>query len=66
MINILKKNRIMARKHGVKSLISVKTVGSNVPAVLFFDNGDIVTNPFDIANTSNNYFASLAATTKKA
>ena len=56
----------MARKHGVKSLISVKTVGSNVPAVLFFDNGDIVTNPFDITNTSNNYFASLAATTKKA
>ena len=30
------------------------------------DNGDTITNPFDIANTFNNYFASIAETTKKA
>ena len=29
------------------------------------DNGDTVTNPYDIANTFNNYFASIAETTKK-
>ena len=29
------------------------------------DNGDTITNPFDIANTFNNYFASIAETTEK-
>ena len=29
------------------------------------DNGDTVTNPYDIANPFNNYFASIAETTKK-
>ena len=48
-----------------KSLISLKTVASNIPTVLSVDNGDTVTNPYDIANTFNNYFASIAETTKK-
>ena len=30
-----------------------------------FDNGDTITNPYDIANTLNNYFASIAETTKQ-
>ena len=30
------------------------------------NDGDIITNPYDIANTFNNYFASLAETAKKA
>ena len=50
----------------IKSLISLKTVASSVPTVLSLDNGDIITNPYDIANTFNNYFASIAETTKKA
>ena len=50
---------------GIKSLISLKTVASNVPTVLSLDNGDTVTNPYDIANTFNNYFASTSGTTKK-
>ena len=50
---------------GIKSLISLKTVASNVPAVLTLDNGDTITNPYDIANTFNNYFVSIAETTKK-
>ena len=29
------------------------------------DNGNIITNPYDIANTFNNYFASIVETTKK-
>ena len=50
---------------GVKSLISLKTVASNVPTVLCLDNGDTVINPYDIANTFNNYCASIAENTKK-
>ena len=33
--------------------------------MLSLDNGDTITNPHDIANTFNNYFASIAETTKK-
>ena len=50
---------------GIKSLISLKTVASNVPAVLTLVNGDTITNPYNIANTFNNYFASIAKATKK-
>ena len=62
------KNGIILRTTCVlntKSLISLKTVASRVPTVLSLDNGDIVTNPYDIANTFNNYFISIAETTKK-
>ena len=38
--------------------------GPTVPTVLSLDNGDTATNPYDIANTFNNYFASIADTTK--
>ena len=50
----------------IKSLISLKTVASSIPTVLSIDNGDTITNPYDIANTFNNHFASIAETTKKA
>ena len=36
----------------------------SVPTVLSLDNGDIITNPYDNANTFNNYFASIPETTK--
>ena len=39
---------------------------NSVPNVLSLDNGDTITNPYDIANTFNNYFASIAETTNKA
>ena len=58
-------NNIKNTWKGIKSLISLKTVASNVPTVLCLDNGDNITNPYDIANTFNNYFASIAETTKK-
>ena len=58
-------NNIRNTGKGIKSLISLKTVASNVPTVLSLDNGDTVTNPYDIPNTFNNYFASIAETTKK-
>ena len=58
-------NNIKNTWKGIKSLISLKTVVSNAPTVLSLDNGDTVTNPYDIANTFNNYFASITETTKK-
>ena len=50
---------------GIKSFISLKTVASSIPTVLSLDNGDTITNPYEIANTLNNYFASIAETAKK-
>ena len=58
-------NNIKNNWKGIKSLISLKTVTSKVPTVLSLDNGKTITNPYDIANTFNNYFASIAETTKK-
>ena len=59
-------NNIKSTQKGIKSLISIKAVASSVPTVLSLDNGDTITNPYDIANTFNNYFASIAETTKRA
>ena len=50
---------------GIKSLISLKIIASNVPTVLSLDNGDTITNSYYIANTFNNLFSSVAETTKK-
>ena len=58
-------NNIKNTWKGIKSLISLKTVASNVPSVLSLDNGGTITSPYDIANTFNSYFASRAETTKK-
>ena len=49
----------------MKSLISLKTVAYSVPTLLSFDNGDTITNPYDIANICNIYLASIAETRKK-
>ena len=48
----------------IKSLIFLRTEASSVPTVLSLENGDTITNPYVIANTFNNYFASIAETTK--
>ena len=68
MTDTLKKSwkNINKTLKGVKSLISQKIVAFSIPAVLSRDNGDTITNPYDIANTFNSYFASIAETTKKA
>ena len=58
-------NNIKNTWKGIKSLISVKTVAFHVPTVLSLNNDDTITNPYDIANTFNNYFASIAETMKK-
>ena len=57
-------NNIKNTWKGIKFLISLKTVASNVATVLSLDNGDTITNHYDIANTFNN-FASIVETTKK-
>ena len=66
MINILKEIGIILRAHGKGSnlLFLLKTVPSSVPTVLALDNGDTITNPYDVANTFDNYFDSIAETTK--
>ena len=58
-------NNIKNTRKGIKSLISLKCVASNVPTVLPLDNGDTITNLYDIVNTFNNYFTSIAEATKK-
>ena len=58
-------NNVKNTLRGIKSLISLKTKASSVPTILSVENGDTVTNPYDIANTFNNYFASIAETTKR-
>ena len=58
-------NNIKNTGKGIKSLISLKTVASCVLTALSLNNGDTITNPHDITNYLNNYFASIAETTKK-
>ena len=48
---------------GIKSLITLKAVASRVPNVPSLNNGDTITNPYDIANIFNNYFPSTPETT---
>ena len=58
-------NNIKNKWKGIKPFISLKTVASSMPTVFSLDNGDTITNPYDIANTFNNYFAPIAEATKK-
>ena len=67
MTVILNKIGMLLRTNGIeiKSLVSLKPAVCSTPTVISLDNGDIITNSYDIANTFNNYFASIAETTKK-
>ena len=58
-------NNIKNTWKGIKSFISLKNILSHVPTVLSLDNGDTMASPYDIANDLDNYFASIAETTKK-
>ena len=49
-----------------RNQIPYLTVASHVPTILSLDNGNTITNLYDIVNTFNNYFASKTETTKKA
>ena len=44
-------NNIKNTWKGIKSLINLKTATSRIPTLLSPDNGDTITNPYDIANT---------------
>ena len=57
-------NNIKNTWKGIKSLISLKTKASSVPTALSFESGYTITNPYDIAKTFNNYYASISETTK--
>ena len=58
-------NKIKSIWKGIKLLISVKAVSSSVPTVLSIDNGDTITNLYDIANICYNDFTLIAEATKK-
>ena len=58
-------NNIKNTLKEIKSIIRLNVVASCVPTVLSLNTGDTITNPYDIANTFNNYFASIAEITKK-
>ena len=45
--------------------MSLKTAASSVSTVFSLDHSDTIVNLFEIANTFNNYFVSIAETTKK-
>ena len=49
----------------MKTFTSLKTVTSSVPTVHSLNNGNTIRNPYNIANTFNNYFVSIGETTKK-
>ena len=70
MTDILKKNwnNIKNTWKEVKSLIFCKncSIQYTILTALSLDNGNTRTSPYDIANTFNNYFASIAENTKKA
>ena len=52
-------------KNTWKGIIFLKTAASSLPAVLTLDNGDTITNPYDTANTFNNYVTCIAEAIKK-
>ena len=51
-------NNIKNTWKGITSLISLQTIASHVPTIPSLDNGDTINNPYDIANTFNNYLYS--------
>ena len=48
----------------IRSLTPLKTVASSAPTVLSRDNGNTITDPYDIVKNLNNYFASIAENIK--
>ena len=44
--------------------MSLISVASSALTMLSCDNGNTITNPYDIANTFNNHFAYISETTK--
>ena len=50
-------NKVKNTWKGIKSLIFLKTVASSVPTMLSLGNGDTITNPYDTANTFDNYYS---------
>ena len=67
MTDILKEIGMIPKNtwKGIRSVISLKTLASSIPIVPSRDNGNTINNAYDIANTFNNYFTSIAETTKK-
>ena len=61
----INQNNIKNTQKGIKSFIYLKTAAFSVPILLSINNKDTITKHYDIANSFNNYFTSIAETTKK-
>ena len=61
-MNILKQIGRILRTHGKESN---SLVPKNFSLKCNLDNGVTITNPYDIANSCNNYFAAIIETTQK-
>ena len=48
---------------GLKSILNIKSISADIPKTLTVD-GATISNPMEISNIFNNYFASIAAKTK--
>ena len=57
-------NNIKNTWKGIKSIITIKNIYSDIPKSLFC-NGSTITNKVEISNIFNNYFATIAEKTKE-
>ena len=57
-------NNIKNTWKGIKSIITIKNLSSDIPKSLFC-NGSTITNKVEISNIFNNYFATIAEKTKE-
>ena len=59
LVTSKKGDRKVLQSIRIASRPALETVASSVPTVLSLDNGDTIKNPYDIANTFNDYQSKL-------
>ena len=57
-------NNIKNTWKGIKSIITIKNLSSDIPKSLSY-NGSTITNKVEISNIFNNYFATITENTKE-
>ena len=57
-------NNIKNTWKGIKSIITIKNLSSDIPMSLY-SNGSTITNQVEVSNVFNNYFATIAEKKQK-
>ena len=57
-------NNIKNTWKGIKSIITIKNLSSDIPTSLY-SNGSTITNQVEVSNVFNNYFATIAEKKQK-